>query len=141
MLATRTMPRRCEAIAAGGADAFYTGPIAADIVAAVRAHPTNPGRLSLADLAAYKVKERPAVCAPYRGYEVCGMGPPSSGALPIGQILGMLEPFDLATLGPDDPEAGASSATPRGSPSPTASATSPTAISCRSPRACSIRPI
>ena len=32
------------------------------------------------------------------------MGPPSSGALAIGQILGMLEPFDLATLGPDDPE-------------------------------------
>ena len=33
------------------------------------------------------------------------MGPPSSGALTIGQILGMVEPFDIATLGPDDPEA------------------------------------
>ena len=32
------------------------------------------------------------------------MGPPSSGALTIGQILGMIEPFDIATLGPDDPE-------------------------------------
>ena len=32
------------------------------------------------------------------------MGPPSSGAIAIGQILGLLEPFDLATLGPDDPE-------------------------------------
>jgi gamma-glutamyltranspeptidase/glutathione hydrolase len=74
-------------------------------VATIKGHPTNPGGLSLADLAAYQVKERPAVCAPYRGLDVCGMGPPSSGALSIGQILGMIEPFDIATLGPDDPEA------------------------------------
>ena len=45
--------------------------------------------------AAYEVKERPAICAPYRGYEVCGMGPPSSGALTVGQILMMLEHHDL----------------------------------------------
>lgn len=91
-------------IAEGGADAFYKGPIAGKIVAAVSGHPTNPGSLSLDDLADYQVKERPAVCAPYRGLSVCGMGPPSSGALTIGQILGMVEPFDLASLGPDDPE-------------------------------------
>jgi len=91
-------------IAEGGADAFYKGPIAGKIVAAVSGHPTNPGSLSLDDLANYQVKERPAVCAPYRGHSVCGMGPPSSGALTIGQILGMVEPFDLATLGQDDPE-------------------------------------
>jgi gamma-glutamyltranspeptidase/glutathione hydrolase len=93
-----------EAIAAGGADAFYKGEIAEKIVAAVNGHPTNPGRLSLVDLAGYEVKERAAVCAPYRGLDVCGMGPPSSGALAIGQILGMVEPFDLAALGPDDPQ-------------------------------------
>jgi gamma-glutamyltranspeptidase/glutathione hydrolase len=93
-----------KAFAEGGADVFYRGRIAADIVAAVNGHPTNPGGLSLADLAGYEVKERPAVCAPYRGYQVCGMGPPSSGGLTIGQILGMVEPFDIATLGPDDPE-------------------------------------
>jgi gamma-glutamyltranspeptidase/glutathione hydrolase len=93
-----------RAIASGGADAFYTGRIASDIVAAVHAHPTNPGHLSLQDLAAYKAKERPAVCAPYRGYEICGMGPPSSGALTIGQMLGMISGFDIAALGPDDPE-------------------------------------
>ena len=91
-------------IASGGADAFYKGPIAEKMVAAVRDHPTNPGGLTLDDLARYVLKERPAVCAPYRGLEVCGMGPPSSGALTIGQILGMVEPFDLAALGPDDPE-------------------------------------
>ncbi|WP_163269609.1 gamma-glutamyltransferase [Chelativorans alearense] len=93
-----------RAIAEGGSKAFYTGEIAEKIVAAVRDHPTNPGLLSLEDLAAYEVKERPAVCAPYRGYEVCGMGPPSSGALTVGQILGMVSHFDLAALGPDDPE-------------------------------------
>ncbi|WP_159586348.1 gamma-glutamyltransferase [Chelativorans xinjiangense] len=93
-----------RAIAEGGSEAFYTGEIAEKIVAAVQDHPTNPGLLSLEDLAAYEVKERPAVCAPYRGYEVCGMGPPSSGALTVGQILGMVSHFDLAALGPDDPE-------------------------------------
>jgi len=93
-----------QEIATQGADAFYKGRIAEDIVAAVTRHPTNPGRLSLADLSAYQVKERPAICAPYRGYEVCGMGPPSSAAQTVGQILGLVEPFDLATLGADDPE-------------------------------------
>jgi gamma-glutamyltranspeptidase/glutathione hydrolase len=93
-----------RALALDGADAFYKGPIAAHIVEEVRKHPTNPGLLSMADLENYLVKERPAVCAPYRGYEVCGMRPPSSGAIAIGQILGLVEPFDIATLGPDDPE-------------------------------------
>src|SRR5690606_21051631 len=91
-------------IAQEGADAFYAGDIAQKIVEAVRNHPTNPGLLSLEDLACYEVKQRPAVCAPYRGLDVCGMGPPSSGALTIGQVLGMVSHFDLATLGPDDPE-------------------------------------
>jgi gamma-glutamyltranspeptidase / glutathione hydrolase len=93
-----------RAIAEGGPDAFYRGPIAAEVVEAVGSHPTNPGLLSLEDLASYEVKERPAICAPYRGLEVCGMGPPSSGAIAIGQILGMIQGFDLATLGPEDPE-------------------------------------
>jgi gamma-glutamyltranspeptidase/glutathione hydrolase len=93
-----------RALADGGADAFYEGPIAEAIVSVVVNHPSNPGQLTLADLAGYQVKERPAVCAPYRGLDVCGMGPPSSGALAIGQILGMVEPFDIATLGPDDPQ-------------------------------------
>src|SRR5690606_2993057 len=45
------------------------------------------------------VIERAPVCFSYRGNEVCGMGPPSSGALTVGQMLGMLEHFDLAALG------------------------------------------
>ncbi len=91
-----------EALARDGADAFYQGPIALDLVSAVRGA-KNPGRLALEDLATYRVVERPAVCTPYRAVQVCGMGPPSSGGIAVGQILGMLEGFDLAGLGPDDP--------------------------------------
>ncbi|GLP86013.1 gamma-glutamyltransferase [Tritonibacter mobilis] len=90
-------------IAMEGTDAFYTGPVAADIVRTVQSAAGNPGVLSELDLALYQVKERPAVCASYRAYEACGMGPPSSGALTVGQILGMLEPYDLAALGTDNP--------------------------------------
>ncbi|PZQ84603.1 MAG: gamma-glutamyltransferase [Ancylobacter novellus] len=87
-----------------GADAFYGGALAADIVRTVR-EGDNPGVLSLGDLREYRVKERAPVCAVYRGLEACGMGPPSSGALALGQILGMLEPYDLKSLGPQSPEA------------------------------------
>lgn len=93
-----------EAIAEGGAAAFYSGTIAEDIARAVREAEGNPGLLAEADLAAYRVKERKAVCFDYRGHDICGMGPPSSGALTIGQILKMVEPFDLAGLGADNPE-------------------------------------
>ena len=65
----------------------------------------NPGRLDLNDLAGYRVKERPAVCIAYRDLDVCGMGPPSSGGLTVGQILGMLENYDLAKMGPNSSEA------------------------------------
>lgn len=92
-------------IASGGATAFYEGAIGQDIVDTVRGAPGNPGVLSTTDLAIYAVKERPAVCVTYRAHDVCGMGPPSSGALTVGQILGMLDSFDLASLGPDSPEA------------------------------------
>ena len=91
-------------IAAEGADAVYEGAIAEGIVSTVRGAAT-PGLLSAEDLARYEVVERPAVCAAYRGLDVCGMGPPSSGALTVGQILGMMDGFDLPALGPDSPEA------------------------------------
>jgi len=91
-------------IAKEGVKAFYTGPIARDIVAAVSATADNPGLMTLEDLASYKAKIRAPVCMTYRGHEVCGMGPPSSGALTVGQILGMLEHFDLPGIGPT-PEA------------------------------------
>jgi gamma-glutamyltranspeptidase/glutathione hydrolase len=89
-------------MATGGADAFYTGDLARDIVEAVQGA-GNPGVLSEVDLSIYQVKERAAVCAPYRGHDVCGMGPPSSGAVAVGQILGLLESYDLSA-GPGDVE-------------------------------------
>lgn len=92
-------------MASEGVAAFYSGDMALDIAERVQRSGRNPGVLSPLDLAIYRVKERPALCTPYRGYEVCGMGPPSSGASTVGQILGLLEPFDLAALGPDSPEA------------------------------------
>ena len=89
-----------RAVAERGPVAFHEGPIAADIVAKVRNHPTNPGTLSLADLSGYRAKERPPLCFEYRAWRLCGMGPPSSGPLAIGQMLGMLASRDLAALKP-----------------------------------------
>lgn len=94
-----------RAMQLGGASAFYTGGIAADIVNTVQSADGNPGVLSAADLAIYTVKERAPVCASYQGLDVCGMGPPSSGALTVGQILGMLDSYDLAGLGAGSAEA------------------------------------
>ncbi len=83
-------------IAERGTDAFYTGPIAEDIVATVRNAEGNPGLLSTIDLALYDVVERAPVCVAYLTYEVCGMGPPSSGALTVGQILGIINNLDVS---------------------------------------------
>ncbi|CAD7032966.1 gamma-glutamyltransferase [Pseudorhizobium endolithicum] len=93
-----------RAIASGGADAFYEGPIAEAIVKTAREATGNPGVLSLSDLANYRIEERDAVCVTYRALDVCGMGSPSSGGVAVGQILGILENFDLRGLGPRNPE-------------------------------------
>lgn len=81
-------------LAAGGADAFYRGPIAEAIVRAVQGHPVNPGGLSMQDLAGYEARWRDPICTDYRRFRVCGMPPPSSGGLAIAQMLGMLEAID-----------------------------------------------
>jgi gamma-glutamyltranspeptidase / glutathione hydrolase len=61
------------------------------------------GRMTEADVRGYTVKERAPVCTRYRVYKICGMGPPSSGGIAVAQMLGQLERFDLAALGPDSP--------------------------------------
>src|SRR5690606_22643112 len=91
-------------VADKGADAFYHGQIAHDIVAAVRAHAT-PGDLSVADLAGYRARARDAVCGDYRGYRLCGAPPPSSGPLAVLQMLGILQHFPMDKLGPRSVEA------------------------------------
>ncbi len=88
-------------IAADKGVSFYKGETAKDIVDTVQSAASNPGRLNLNDLAGYRVKERPSVCIAYRDHDVCGMGPPSSGGLTVGQILGMLESYDLEKMGPN----------------------------------------
>lgn len=92
-------------LAKHGADGFYTGEIADAIVDGVSGDPNIPGDMSLDDLASYNVIEREPVCVDYRNHDVCGMGPPSSGGIAVGQILGILRPFDLGALEPVSVEA------------------------------------
>lgn len=92
-------------IAQGGADAFYKGEIAQEIVKTVQEVARhNPGLLSMEDLEKYEAKERKPVCGLYRGYKICSMGEPSSGGLTLISILGMLEYYDLRALGPHNPK-------------------------------------
>ena len=82
-------------IAREGPDAFYQGDIARDIASAVQNDPRIPGELSAEDLANYRAKEREPACVLYRAHRVCGAGPPSSGAVAVGQVLELIAPFDL----------------------------------------------
>lgn len=91
-----------EMVARDGPRAFYHDG-ASGISAAVAQASRNPAQLTPEDMAAYRAKERPAVCSPYRTFTICGMGPPSSGATTVLQILGMLERFDLKELGKNNP--------------------------------------
>ena len=80
------------ALAQHGTRYFYEGPIAQDIAEAVRMSAGNPGDLTEADLAGYKVIEREPVCGErLGGHRVCGMPPPSSGGLAVLQILTFVE--------------------------------------------------
>lgn len=87
-------------IAQQGADGFYRGDLARDLVARVRGHARNPGLLSEADVAGYRAVERTPLCFDYRRWRICGMPPPSAGTLAIAQMLGMLEGSDLAAAKP-----------------------------------------
>jgi gamma-glutamyltranspeptidase/glutathione hydrolase len=78
-------------IARRGSLALHTGPIARDIVAAVRSHPINPGLLDERDLAFYQPKIRPPLCSSFRDRTICGMPAPSSGAIAVAQILGLYD--------------------------------------------------
>jgi gamma-glutamyltranspeptidase/glutathione hydrolase len=88
------LARVLRRVASEGSRALYEGDIAQAIVDKVQKHPGNPGKLSLADLAAYQPKKREPICHDYRArakdYRICGFPPPSSGAIAVGQILGIL---------------------------------------------------
>jgi len=88
-------------IAEYGSDGFYTGSVARDIADTVSNAPLNPTPFTPSDLAKYRAMKRDPVCMDYRGNQVCGMPPPSSGGITTLQILGILEGFDLSA-GPED---------------------------------------
>lgn len=85
-----------------GVKAFYNGALADGIEKTVKNSALNPGFLSKSDLIKYRAIKRYPTCYYYRKHKICGMGPPSSGAIAIGQILGMLEKFNLNELGPEN---------------------------------------
>jgi gamma-glutamyltranspeptidase / glutathione hydrolase len=89
-------------IAANGSQALLEGDVAQAIVDKVQKHPTNPGKLSLADLSGYRPQKREPICHDYRAsahdFRVCGFPPPSSGAIAVGQILGILGNTSAAAL-------------------------------------------
>lgn len=91
-------------IADEGADALYTGAIAADIVDTADSFAANPGDLTESDLAGYRARIRQPVCSPYRRFVVCGVPPPSSGGISLLEMLGLLERFDLTKSGAESVE-------------------------------------
>lgn len=81
-----------------GAKAYYQGPVAEDIVATVQGCPVAPGSMTLEDLARYRAVRRAPVHGQYRGFDIWGVGPPSSGGTAVLEILQILEGWDLSAL-------------------------------------------
>jgi gamma-glutamyltranspeptidase/glutathione hydrolase len=104
------LARTYQSIAKNGPSAFYGGPLAQAIVNTVQHPPLRPGAtrtarpgvMTLADLAGYKTVDRDPTKIGYRGLDVYGMAPPSSGGSTIGEALNILEGFDLAHLPRDE---------------------------------------
>jgi gamma-glutamyltranspeptidase / glutathione hydrolase len=94
-----------EAIAAQGPKAFYEGAHPQAIVARVTTAAREPAPMVASDITAYTTKDRAPVCAEYRRFRICSMGPPSSGATTLLAALIQLERFDLKALGKDSPTA------------------------------------
>lgn len=83
---------------AEGPREFYEGKTAQLLVADMAAH---GGLITAPDLAAYRAVERESIRGSYRGHEIITMPPPSSAGIALLQMLGMIEPYDVAALGPN----------------------------------------
>ena len=83
-------------IARDGPDHLYTGPLGDHYVASMA---RSGGYITKADLTGYKTITREPVRGTYRGYEIVGPPPPSSGPLHIVQMLNILEGYDIGALG------------------------------------------
>jgi gamma-glutamyltranspeptidase/glutathione hydrolase len=98
------MARAYREIAQGGVKAFYEGPIARAIVDSVNRPPVAKGygvlagAMTMADLANYEARIRPALRSSYRGYALYGMPLPSSGGPTVAHALNILEGYDLAAM-------------------------------------------
>ena len=95
-LTQNDLAKTLQAIADGGADAFYKGWIADRIAGDMAA---NGGLISKKDLAAYRAKERKPVRGTYKGYDIISMPPPSSGGVALVEMLNIVEPLDLKSKG------------------------------------------
>lgn len=102
LLRNPALAETLKLIAAHGNAALRQGPVAQAMVNKVQGHATNPGTLALQDLAGYKPLQRAPLChdhvAAGRALRLCGMGPPSSGAIAIGQMLGILQHLPPSNL-------------------------------------------
>jgi len=98
-LVNREYAATVNLIARRGSAALREGPLADEIIAAVRSAPV-PGSMTLEDLRAYRPNRLEPVCNSYRIYLVCGMRPPSSGGIAVLSVLGILENFDMSNTGP-----------------------------------------
>lgn len=92
------LARSLEALGEQGPDWFYRGDFARQVDGWMR---QRGGILTAEDLAGYRAPRREPVVAGYRGRSIVGFPPPSSGGIHVGQILGILDRFDLAALSPD----------------------------------------
>ena len=104
ILKNKNYAKTLKELAKNGSKPFYQGSIGDEIIDTVQNAKINPGVLDQKDLLNYSVIEREPSCIVYRKYKVCGMGPPSSGAITVNQILGMIENFNVSKLGPYNPE-------------------------------------
>ena len=94
-----------ETIAKKGPDWFYSGANALAIAQTASHATPHPAGMVTGDIEHYAARERNPVCGTYRGYRICGMGPPSSGGTTVFAILKQLEGFDMKALGKDSPVA------------------------------------
>jgi len=93
-----------ERIARQGIGPFYHGDMPKKIAVALDSAERSPSKMTPADVINYRAKDRPEVCETYRGYRICGVGPPAGGIVVL-MILKQLERFDMARLGRNSPVA------------------------------------
>lgn len=86
-------------IARDGAKALHGGALGAALADRIARDAPDRGWLTLADLSAYRVRERAALSGSYRGHQIVGPPPPASSGVHVVQMLNMIEGYDLCAMG------------------------------------------